>query len=86
MYLHLSTDTIIPIRDIVAILPYPKRKGAALLQSFGLPVQSVGTSSEADWRSLVITEDCVYSLPVTGDTMLRRYQKCLQLLAPGDKA
>lgn len=86
MYLHLNPDTIIPIKDIVAILPYPKRKGAALLQSFGLPVQSVDSSEESDWRSLVITEDKVYSLTVTGDTMLRRYQKCLQLLSPGDKA
>ncbi|MFR6643546.1 MAG: hypothetical protein ACLUQN_08365, partial [Megasphaera sp.] len=73
-------------KDCSRAAPFRFGYGKALLQSFGLPVQSVGTSSEADWRSLVITEDCVYSLPVTGDTMLRRYQKCLQLLAPGDKA
>lgn len=86
MYLHLSPDTMIPIRDIVAILPYPKQKGEAMLQSFALPVRSVGTADERDWRSLVITEDAVYSLPLTGETMLRRYQKCLQLLAHREQA
>ena len=66
MYLHLSPDTMIPIKDIVAIVPYPKQKGAAILQSFDLPVREVGVSSERNWRSLVITGEAVYSLPLTG--------------------
>lgn len=86
MYLRLSPDKMIPIRDIVAILPYPKQRGRAVLRSFDLPVRSVGTAEERDWRSLVITEDAVYSLPQTGETMLRRYQKCLKLLAHREKA
>lgn len=76
MYLHLSPDMMIPIKDIVAIIPYPKQKGAAILQSFDLPVRAVGVSSERNWRSLVIT----------GETMLRRYQKCLQMLSHCEKA
>lgn len=86
MYLHLSPDTMIPIKDIVAIVPYPKQKGAAILQSFDLPVREVGVSSERNWRSLVITGEAVYSLPLTGETMLRRYQKCLQILSHCEKA
>mgnify|MGYP000624031786 CR=1 FL=1 len=67
MYLHLSPDTMIPIKDIVAIVPYPKQKGAAILQSFDLPVREVGVSSERNWRSLVITGEAVYSLLDRGD-------------------
>lgn len=80
MYLHLSPDTMIPIKDIVAVLNYPKQRGDALLASFSLPVLPVGSSSEEEWRSLVITGDAVYALSLTGDTMLRRYRKCLRIL------
>lgn len=68
MYLHLSPDTMIPIKDIVAIVPYPKQKGAAILQSFDLPVREVGVSSERNWRSLVITgEGRLFSALDRGD-------------------
>lgn len=83
MYLHLSPDTVIPILDIVTILQYPRKEGAALLRCFRLPLHPVDASSEAEWRSLVITGDCVYALPLTYETMLRRYQKCLRYLDEG---
>lgn len=78
MYLHLNHNTVVFAGDIVAILNLTGHKGRPVRQDFGLPVVAVDDIPEDEWRSLVITGQRVFALAVTGETMVRRYQKCLR--------
>lgn len=78
MYLHLSRNLSIHAGDVVAIVNLSGRQGRSVCQHCGLPLVAVDGIPEKDWRCLVITGEQVFALPVTGETMVRRYQKCLR--------
>lgn len=68
MYLHLSREISIPAGDIVAIINLNGHPGRSVRKHLCLPLVAVDGIPERDWRCLVIT----------GETMVRRYQKCLR--------
>ena len=68
MYLHLSREISIPAGDIVAIINLNGHPGRSVRKHLCLPLVAVDGIPERDWRCL----------PVTGETMVRRYQKCLR--------
>ena len=78
MYLHLSREISIPAGDIVAIINLNGHPGRSVRKHLCLPLVAVDGIPERDWRCLVITGEQVFALPVTGETMVRRYQKCLR--------
>lgn len=77
MYLHLSRNLSIYAGDIVAIVNLSGHQGRSVRRYFGLPLVAVDGIPETAWRCLVVTEQRVFALPVTGETVVRRYQKCL---------
>lgn len=78
MYLHLSREISIPAGDIVAIINLNGHPGRSVRKHLCLSLVAVDGIPERDWRCLVITGEQVFALPVTGETMVRRYQKCLR--------
>lgn len=78
MYLHLSREISIPAGDIVAIINLNGHPGRSVRKHLCLPLVAVDWIPERDWRCLVITGEQVFALSVTGETMVRRYQKCLR--------
>lgn len=79
MYLHLSRNLSIHAGDVVAIVNLSGRQGRSVCQHCGLPLVAVDGIPEKTWRCLVVTGKQVFALPVTGETVVRRYQKCLHL-------
>ena len=75
---HLSREISIPAGDIVAIINLNGHPGRSVRKHLCLPLVAVDGIPERDWRCLVITGEQVFALPVTGETMVRRYQKCLR--------
>ena len=82
MYLHLNRNTSVSAADLVAIVNVPASGGAACAH-LHLPLTAVDEVPEEEWRCLVITKSRVFALAVTGETILRRYQKCLCLPQEG---
>ena len=77
MYLNLSRNLSIHAGDVVAIVNLSGRQGRSVCQHCGLPLVAVDGIPEKAWRCLVVTGKQVFALPVTGETVVRRYQKCL---------
>ncbi|MCF0153782.1 MAG: hypothetical protein MSS75_08820 [Megasphaera sp.] len=78
MYLRLSRDISIPAGDVISIINLDGHSGQSVRRNLGLPLVAVDGTPEKAWRSLVITGRRVFALPVTGETLVRRYQKCLR--------
>ena len=76
MYLHLSRNLSIHAGDVVAIVNLSGRQ-AARSASIAACLSSRRRDTGKGWRCLVVTGKQVFALPVTGETVVRRYQKCL---------
>ena len=77
MYLHLSRSLSIYAGDVVAIVNLSGHQGRSVCQHFDLPLVAVDGIPEKAWRCLVVTGQRVFALPVTSETLVRRYQKCM---------
>lgn len=73
MYLHIGGNQMVDIRRIIAIFkPHPRKSSKSNpLKQYSLPLIVVegGTT-----RCYVVTEDCIYAVPISLKTIIKRYE------------
>ncbi|MGB9661946.1 MAG: extracellular matrix regulator RemB [Moorellaceae bacterium] len=73
MYLHVGRDTVVPLREIVAILDYQKFKHSTLNKEFWAVRNRKPPAKEGTVKSFIVTVDNkIYYSNISSTTLAKR--------------